>query len=151
VSASGQLGVLASSERYKTGVTALADPSQKLQELRPVSYRLKNDPAGGVQYGLIAEEVDKVLPDLVIRYEQGRIQGVRYDELTPMLLGEVQAQQDQLQKQRNQIEEQQRQLAAQGSELEAMKRQMASVQTLTQAMQTALTEMQGKPTAVAMR
>jgi len=94
VSASGQLGVLASSERYKTGVTALADPSQKLQELRPVSYRLKNDPAGGVQYGLIAEEVDKVLPDLVIRYEQGRIQGVRYDELTPMLLGEVQAQQD---------------------------------------------------------
>ena len=45
-----------------------------------------------MQYGLIAEEVARVYPELVIRDERGRIDGVRYDELAPMLLNEVQQQ-----------------------------------------------------------
>ena len=53
---------------------------------------IKSDPNGAAQYGLIAEEVDKVYPELVIRDHSGKIQGVRYDELTPMLLNEVQQQ-----------------------------------------------------------
>jgi Chaperone of endosialidase len=92
VSSDGQLGVLASSERYKTGVTSSSSTSEKLNRLRPVSYHLKNDPQSGVQYGLIAEEVDKVIPELVIRDDSGKIQGVRYDELAPMLVKEVQQQ-----------------------------------------------------------
>jgi trimeric autotransporter adhesin len=64
----------------------------KLQELRPVTFKLKSDAKGTLQYGLIAEEVSKVYPELVVRDEQGRINGVRYDELAPMLLNEVQNQ-----------------------------------------------------------
>jgi hypothetical protein len=90
VSSSGQLGVLASSERYKTQITSLAGRTDKLGQLRPVSFHLKTDPHGAVQYGLIAEEVDKVYPELVIRGEGGRVEGVRYEELAPLLLNELQ-------------------------------------------------------------
>ena len=93
VTSSGQLGVLASSERYKTGIASMGPATGKLDQLRPVTFHLKSEPGGVVQYGLIAEEVDHVYPELVIRDEAGRIQGVRYDELAPMLLNEVQKQQ----------------------------------------------------------
>jgi Chaperone of endosialidase len=93
VTPSGQLGVLASSERYKTAIAPMSADTEKLQRLRPVSSHLKSDPNGAVQYGLIAEEVATVYPELVIRDAGGTIQGVRYDELAPMLLNEVQKQQ----------------------------------------------------------
>jgi hypothetical protein len=96
VTSTGQLGVLASSERYKTAVTSIGSSTEKLRQLRPVSFRLKTDPKGDVQYGLIAEEVAKVYPELVIRNEAGQAEGVRYEELTPMLLNEVQQQAVQL-------------------------------------------------------
>jgi Chaperone of endosialidase len=92
VAANGHLGVLASSERYKTAIAPIGSSTEKLDQLRPVSFHLKNDPNGAVQYGLIAEEVDKVYPELVIRDETGKIQGVRYDELAPILLREMQQQ-----------------------------------------------------------
>lgn len=92
VTSSGQLGVLASSERYKTAITPIGTSTEKLQQLRPVSFHLKTDPKGVVQYGLIAEEVASVYPELVIRDAAGNIQGVRYDELAPMLLNAVQQQ-----------------------------------------------------------
>jgi len=96
VTATGQLGVLASSERYKTAVTPMGGTTEKLDQLRPVSFHLKTDPRGAVQYGLIAEEVARVYPELVIRNQAGKIEGVRYDELAPMLLNEVQQQREQL-------------------------------------------------------
>jgi hypothetical protein len=67
-----------------------------------------------VQYGLIAEEVDKVYPELVIRDEAGKIQGVRYDELAPMLLNEAQ--------------KQQRVNAAQAEKIASLERQLAGIQ-----------------------
>jgi Chaperone of endosialidase len=91
ISSKGRLGVVVSSERFKTDITPLN--SDKLLQLRPVSFHLKSDPKGVLQYGLIAEEVAKVYPDLVIRDGSGRIDGVRYDELAPMLLNELQQQQ----------------------------------------------------------
>jgi hypothetical protein len=92
VNSAGQLGVLASSERYKEDIETMSTSTQRLHQLRPVSYHLKTDPPGAIQYGLIAEEVDKVYPELVIRDEAGNIQGVRYEELAPMLLSVVQQQ-----------------------------------------------------------
>ncbi len=92
ISSSGQLGVLASSERYKTSIEPMARRTEKLKELRPVTFHLKTDPKGDVQYGLIAEEVAQVYPELVIRDEKGQVEGVRYEELAPMLLNEVQKQ-----------------------------------------------------------
>ena len=90
ITSSGQLGTLASSERYKVGVETMGAATNKVQELRPVTYRLKSDPAGSLQYGLIAEEVAKVYPDLVFRNAEGEIEGVRYEELTPILLNDAQ-------------------------------------------------------------
>jgi hypothetical protein len=91
VTSTGQLGVLASSERYKTAIEPIIDTGlAKLQRLRPVSFHLKSDPHGDLQYGLIAEEVASVYPELVIRDSAGAIQGVRYEELTPLLLKDTQ-------------------------------------------------------------
>jgi hypothetical protein len=77
----------------------MATNSQRLRQLRPVTFHLKTEPKGALQYGLIAEEVAKVYPELVIRDETGRIDGVRYDELAPILLNEVQQQQSKLEAQ----------------------------------------------------
>jgi Chaperone of endosialidase len=93
VNAAGRLSVGTSSERYKTGIVTMDDQMTKLQQLRPVTFHLKTEPLGTLQYGLIAEEVAKIYPELVVRDPEGRIQGVRYDELAPMLLNEVQKQQ----------------------------------------------------------
>jgi trimeric autotransporter adhesin len=103
VTSSGQLGVLASSERFKTDVETMSDASDKLALLRPVTFKLKTDSKSTMQYGLIAEEVAKVYPELVIHGVDGRIDGVRYEELTPMLLYEVQQQRQQLRDVRRQM------------------------------------------------
>jgi hypothetical protein len=67
--------------------------TEKLSQLRPVSFHLKSDPQGDVQYVLIAEEVAKAYPELVTRDLNGRIDGLRYEELAPMLLNEIQKEQ----------------------------------------------------------
>jgi hypothetical protein len=114
VTSSGQLGVKASSERYKMAIAPMGAQTEKLLQLRPVSFHLKTEPNGELQYGLIAEEVVKVFPELVIRNEQGRIDGVRYDELAPMLL--------------NELQKQQHAAAHQAAEIRALKRQLAEIQ-----------------------
>jgi hypothetical protein len=96
ITASGQLGVQASSERYKTDIEPMAADTENLGKLRPVTFRYKTDPKAARQYGLIAEEVEKVYPELVIRDDKGQVQGVHYEELAPMLLGVVQRQQSEL-------------------------------------------------------
>ena len=85
VSSSGRLGVVASSARYKTDIHSLGDASDKLAQLRPVSYRYKAEPEA-THYGLIAEEVDKVMPELVVRDGGNRPESVQYLELIPLLL-----------------------------------------------------------------
>jgi hypothetical protein len=80
--------VTISSERFKTAIVPMRSDTSKLGQLRPVSFKLKSDATGTRRYGLIAEEVAKVYPELVIRDESGRIDGVRYDELAPMLLND---------------------------------------------------------------
>jgi len=67
VSSTGQLGVTASSERFKTAISPMGSVTAKLEQLRPVTFHLKTDPHGALRYGLIAEEVANVYPELVIR------------------------------------------------------------------------------------
>jgi hypothetical protein len=95
--------------------------SDKLSQLRPVTFHLRTDPKGALQYGLIAEEVAKVYPELVIRSDNGRIDGVRYDELAPMLLNEVQQQQSTLALQARKIASQDDEIGAQAAEIRALK------------------------------
>jgi len=121
ISSSGQLGVLASSERYKTAIASMGSGSKRLKDLRPVTFQLKTDPKAGIQYGLIAEEVARVYPELVIRDAQGQIEGVRYEELAAMLLNEVQ--------------QQARTLASEERQLAAMHRQVAALEEFRRSMQ----------------
>jgi hypothetical protein len=110
VTSTGELGVVASSERFKTAIAPMGSNTAQLGELRPVTFQLKSDATGTRQYGLIAEEVAKVYPELVIRDEKGRIDGVRYDELAPMLLNEVQKQAAEIRAQAEQLRDVQQQL-----------------------------------------
>jgi hypothetical protein len=128
VTSSGQLGVLASSERYKTAIEPMGEHTKKLEQLRPVSFHLKADPDGAVQYGLIAEEVDRVYPELVIRDDKGKIQGVRYDELAPMLLNELQNQQKLAATQAAKIAVQDRRASAQDAKIAQLQQQLTSIQ-----------------------
>jgi trimeric autotransporter adhesin len=158
VTSSGQIGVLASSERYKTAIAPMGANTQKLRQLRPVTFRLKTDPEGAVQYGLIAEEVDKIYPELVIRDDQGKIQGVRYDELAPMLLNEMQEQQQKLAAEDATLKLQADKVAAltaqseeQSAEIRGLKTQLAELNDLKQELRAALPRVQSKDQLVAQR
>ena len=74
----------------------MGERSQGLHQLRPVTFRYKQDAQGQRQYGLIAEEVARVYPELVVRGAKGEVESVQYHELIPMLLNEVQHQQQEL-------------------------------------------------------
>jgi uncharacterized coiled-coil protein SlyX len=84
----GQLGVRASSARFKESVKPMDKASEAIFSLQPVTFRYKKDPAALPQFGLVAEEVAKVNPDLVARDVEGKPFTVRYDEINAMLLNE---------------------------------------------------------------
>jgi hypothetical protein len=93
VRSNGQLGVVASSARYKQDIKPLQGAAEKLAQLRPVSYRYKSEPQA-THYGLIAEEVDKVMPELVVRDGESKPESVQYLELVPLLLQQWKAQRE---------------------------------------------------------
>jgi hypothetical protein len=85
----GQLGTTASSIRYKENVRDMNDASSAILKLRPVTFSYKADASHAQQYGLIAEEVHKIMPALVVKDAQGSIETVKYHELTTLLLNEL--------------------------------------------------------------
>jgi hypothetical protein len=112
----GQLGTMPSSARYKRDIQTMGTRSQGLLQLRPVTFRYKEDVQGERQYGLIAEEVAKVYPELVTHGADGEVESVRYHALIPMLLNEIQRQQQELAGQAWQLAE----LQAQHARLQAV-------------------------------
>jgi hypothetical protein len=97
VSSSGRLGVLPSSARYKRDIHPLTDrASRGLWQLRPVTFRYKQDPTRERQYGLIAEDVAQVYPELVVPGNKGEVESVQYHELIPLMLNEMKHQQEAL-------------------------------------------------------
>ena len=88
VSANGQLGTVASSERFKKDIATMQKASESILSLRPVTFHYKTDTTGTAQFGLIAEEVAKVNPGLVLLDEEGKPFTVRYDAVNAMLLNE---------------------------------------------------------------
>lgn len=90
VNSDGKLGALVSSRRFKDNIQSMDKLSNALFSLHPVSFRYKKeiDPDGRPQFGLVAEEVDKVNRDLVLHDKEGKPYSVRYDQVNAMLLNE---------------------------------------------------------------
>jgi uncharacterized coiled-coil protein SlyX len=90
INASGQLGTVLSSARFKTAIKPMDKSSEAILSLQPVTFRYKEelDPDGIPQFGLVAEQVEKVNPDLVVRGEDGKVMTVRYEAVNAMLLNE---------------------------------------------------------------
>jgi hypothetical protein len=108
VTGGGRLGTNTSSSlRFKEDIRDIAGESDRLMRLRAVAFRYKPefDPTGVTQYGLIAEEVAEVYPDLVTSDRDGRPEGVRYHLIAPLLLNEVQKQHRTIESQQTEIEE----------------------------------------------
>ncbi len=95
VNNAGQLGVLSSSRRYKQDVQPMADSSNALMQLEPVTSRYKQASSDGsqpLQFGLIAEQVAAVYPELAVYNQEGQVETVQYQQLPAMLLNEIQKQ-----------------------------------------------------------
>ena len=93
VDSAGQLGTVSSSRRYKEEIRDMERVSDPLLDLRPVTFRYKRAFAAGdkpIQFGLVAEEVAEVFPELVVYDQQGRPESVKYHLLSVLLLNELQ-------------------------------------------------------------
>jgi uncharacterized coiled-coil protein SlyX len=88
--ATGHLGTITSSKRFKDAIKPMGDASETILALKPVTFRYKQelDPNAIPQFGLVAEQVEKVNPDLVARDDEGKPYSVRYEAMNAMLLNE---------------------------------------------------------------
>jgi Chaperone of endosialidase len=108
----GQLGTTASSRRFKHEVKPMDKASETILALKPVTFHYKSDNTETPQYGLIAEEVAEVNPDLVVRDEDGEIYTVRYDAVNAMLLNEFLKEHKNVQELKAALAQQQKEIAA---------------------------------------
>ena len=115
IDSNGQLGTVSSSRRFKEDINDMDTVSSGLMRLRPVTFRYQKPFADGskpIQYGLIAEEVADVYPDLVAHSADGQIETVKYQVLDSMLLNELQKEHKQVQEQAETIRVLEARLAA---------------------------------------
>ena len=129
IDASGQLGTVSSSRLHKQDIQAMAGASDRLLQLRPVRFRYNEADASGqrpVQYGLIAEEVAEVFPELVILDENGLPETVAYHMLPALLLNELQKEQEVNRAQSEKLARQEEQLA----EMRLLEEKLAAVEKL---------------------
>jgi hypothetical protein len=120
VSVDGQLGTVVSSERFKKDIAPMEEASEGILSLRPVTFRYKVDKKGTPQFGLIAEEVAKVNPALVLPDKEGKPYSVRYDQVNAMLLNEFL-------KQHRKVEEQEAIIAKQQKQIDTLTRGLQRV------------------------
>jgi hypothetical protein len=125
VNASGQLGTNPSSRRFKEQIKAMDKASEALLALKPVTFRYKHelDPNGIAQFGLVAEEVAQVDPDLVVRDAEGKVFSVRYEAVNAMLLNEFL-------KEHRKVEEQERKVQQQEATVAELKSIVANQEAI---------------------
>ena len=129
VSSSGQLGTVPSSKRFKDEIKPMDKASEAILALKPVSFRYKHevDPEGTPQFGLVAEEVEKVDPALVARDAQGKVYTVRYDAVNAMLLNEFLKQHRNMQELEATVAQQQKDIKALNASLREQASQIQKV------------------------
>jgi hypothetical protein len=131
VTGGGRMGTSTSSSwHFKDDIRDIAEDSDGVMKLRPVAFKYKPefDPAGLTQYGLIAEEVAEVSPDLVTCDRAGQPEGVRYHLIAPLLLNEVQKQHRTVEAQERTIEQQKVTIDAQQAEIDGLKARMSRLE-----------------------
>src|SRR5262249_34726990 len=139
IDTNGHLGTTTSSARFKEAIQPMDKASEAILSLKPVTFHYKRelDPKGIPQFGLVAEQVEKVNPDLVARDEQGKPYSVRYDAVNAMLLNEFL-------KEHRKVEAQDRKLQEQGA---IVARQQKQIDALTAGLQKVSAQLELSKTA----
>ncbi len=121
IDTNGHLGTTTSSERFKEAIKPMDKASEAILALKPVTFRYKHelDPDGIPQFGLIAEQVEKVNPDLVARDADGKVYTVRYEAVNAMLLNEFLKEHRKVEQQAATIAQQRKDFQASITNLEA--------------------------------
>jgi hypothetical protein len=110
IDSAGQLGTASSSRRFKDEIKPMDKTSEAILKLKPVTFQYKGDTKGNAQFGLIAEEVAAVNPELVVRDAEGEIYTVRYEAVSAMLLNEFLKEHRTVQELKSIVTEQQKQI-----------------------------------------
>src|SRR6266540_1301036 len=134
VDAGGHLGTVVSSQRFKDGIEPMDKASEAILALKPVTFRYKKeiDPKSIPQFGLVAEDVEKVNPDLVARDAKGEVCTVRYDAVNAMLLNEFLKEHGKVEKLEATVTEQQKQIEALTAGLQKVSAQVEMSRTVPQ-------------------
>src|SRR5438876_5812553 len=129
VDSNGQLGVAPSSQRFKDAIQPMNKASEAILALKPVTFRYKHelDPKGIPQFGLVAEQVEKVNPDLVARDDEGKPYTVRYEAVNAMLLNEFLKEHKAFLEEQRTVEELKKQVAAMRAMLKEQTAQIEKV------------------------
>jgi len=117
-----KLGTATSSKRFKKDIKPMDSASKELFALKPVSFRYNQDidATGRKQFGLVAEDVEKVNPDLVVRDKEGKPYSVRYEQVNAMLLNEFLKEHQAFAEQQRKLEQQGATIARQQKQIEAL-------------------------------
>jgi hypothetical protein len=142
VDADGTLGLMPSSRRFKHDIKPMDQASAALLALKPVTFKYNSDKKGTQQFGLIAEEVAEVNPDLILRDDQGVVLSVRYEQINAMLLNEFL-------KEHKKVEEQQASISQLKSEMQTMVAQLKEQAALIQKVSAQLEVNKAAPQVVA--
>jgi hypothetical protein len=138
IDSNGHLGTVVSSERFKDAIKPMDKASEAILGLQPVTFRYKHelDPEDIPQFGLVAEQVEKVNPDLVARDDQGKPYTVRYEAVNAMLLNEFLKEHRKVEERGRKLQDQESAIAQQQAEIKAltasMKEQASQIQKVSE-------------------
>jgi hypothetical protein len=146
IDTNGKLGTVISSERFKDAIKPMDKTSEAILSLQPVTFRYKKelDPAGIAQFGLVAEQVEKINPDLVARDEEGKPYTVRYEAVNAMLLNEFLKEHRKVAEQGALLGKQSRQLEEQQGTISEFKSALAQQQKEIKALSAGLQKVSNK-------
>ena len=150
INSNGRLGTMTSSRRFKEEIKPMDQASGALFSLKPISFRYKKeiDPAGTSQFGLVAEDVEKVNPALVVRDKEGKPYSVRYDQVNAMLLNEFLKEHKKVEQQDCRIREQETMITQLKNELQATTAsQQKQIEALTAGLQKVSAELEASKPA----
>ncbi len=134
INSNNKLGTATSSKRFKDEIRPMDKASETLFALKPVTFRYKKeiDPAARSQFGLVAEDVDKTNPDLVVRDRDGKPYSVRYDAVNAMLLNEFLKEHQKVEKLEAMLRAVNERLAEQDAKIEKVSAQLELSQSAPQ-------------------